>query len=274
MKVDIIIGGFQKCGTTALHSFLSKHPKVIGSNPKEVDYFNFDVKFNKGVDYYHSHFDHKPKFSKLRGYKYMEASPSYFTELNKGKTPERIYEYNKKVKLICLVRNPVDRAFSAWNMYKKRYETGEGNWWDKWMIKRNGKIPDNIIRRSKEEFDNFDLFISNEINAINERKKIECKVLDLGFYSKGILAYRKYFTENLLILKNETLNLNTSEELMKIANFLALEDFDWNVFQNEKIFEGNYSGSPDVSTINLLDDFYLESNKKLFELTGVNYLSK
>jgi len=39
MKVNILIAGFQKCGTSALHSFLSEHPNIIGSNPKELDYF-------------------------------------------------------------------------------------------------------------------------------------------------------------------------------------------------------------------------------------------
>jgi len=271
MKVDIIIGGFQKCGTTALHSFLSKHPKVIGSNPKEVDFFNSELNFNKGINFYHSFFDHKPKLSKLRGYKFLDASPSYFSILKSGKTPERIYEYNKNIKLICLVRNPIDRAFSAWNMYKKRFEAGEGDWWIKWITKRNGKIPDDIIRRTKDEYESFDLYVQNEIKAINEGREISCKILKAGFYSEGIWIYKKYFGENLIVVKNESLYSNTSFELIKIADFLELQKFDWQILQNEKVFEGNYSNKPDTSTINLLDNYYSDSNNKLNELTGIKY---
>lgn len=272
MKVNIIIGGFQKCGTTALHSFLSNHPKVIGSKPKELNFFDSELNFKRGEDYYHSFFDRKPKLYKIRGFKFLESSPSYISFRNSEKISERIYKYNNKMKIICLVRDPINRAFSAWNMFKNRYESGNSEWWINWVLERNGKIPDQLIRRTNDEYESFELFIQNEIRAINEDRNIECPILNRGIYFHGISVYRKMFGENMIVLKNENLNEDTPKVLITISNFIGLEEFNWNKFQNQKVYEGSYSEKPDTSTVNFLTDYYREPNKMLYDLTGINYL--
>src|SRR5690606_21123817 len=51
----------------------------------------------------------------LQKYLYFEATPEY---LYRSKAADRIFQFNPKMKLIVLVREPVSRAYSAWNMYK------------------------------------------------------------------------------------------------------------------------------------------------------------
>lgn len=274
MKVDIIIAGAEKCGTTALHYFLSKHPKVIGSNPKELHFFNVDPSYNKGFEHYHSFFNRKPKFGKLRGYHYMEASPSYIADTNIAlleSTAGRIHKYNPYAKIIILVRDPAKRAFSAWKMYKERFEKGDTDWAIKAWIEKGNKLPENFNRRTEEEFSDFELYVKNEIEAKKSGRSIELNVLRNGHYEVGIGIFKKQFGENLFVLKNEDLNRNTGEVLEKLAADLSLSKFDWKSFAGVKIFTGKYSDKPTDAAVALLKDYYREADQQLKLLTGISY---
>lgn len=270
MKVDFIIAGYQKCGTTALHSFLARHPKVVGSNPKEIDFFNYPENYKRGAAYYHSFFEKKGIIYPWLGYKYLESTPSYLNSKNVELTVNRILDYNPAIKIIGMVRNPVDRAYSAWQMYRARYIKGEREWWMNWVEKRWGTKPD-AIRRSKEEYEDFHLFVQNELKAIENNALIECGVLEIGLYNRGIAYFKRRFKDNFLVVENELLNKDTPEELQKIANFLGLGKFDWGQFAGEKIFKGSYEQKIEERTRKLLYHFYLESNTDLYELTSIKY---
>lgn len=270
MKVNIIIAGFQKCGTTALHSFLSNHPKIRPSNPKELDFFNYEENFKRGIDFYHSNFN-KRMFGTLRSDFYLEASPSYANDQDIYKTINRIKNYNNDIKIIIVVRNPVNRAYSAWNMYKERYIEGNTNWWFEWVEKRTGQ-PSNAIRRTEDEYKEFKLFIENEIKMTTLSKKIECSVLKNGNYYEGIINFKKAFGNNLLVVENENLNDNTGDQLKKIGDFLNLPPYDWMQFESKKVFLGKYFDEVDSESEKILKNYYYHSNKKLFDLTGINYL--
>jgi Sulfotransferase domain len=271
MKVDIIICGTQKCGTTALHYFLSQHPKIIGSNPKELDFFNYTILFSKGYTEYHKHFE-KSLFSKLRGIRYMEASPSYISDMNPATTAQRIYEYNPKTKLICVVRNPIDRAFSAWNMYKKRFEKEEKDWWFNWVDQRNpGFNKKNIVRRNKKDYESFDYFIEHELEVSKSNRVIECGVLKIGNYSNGIESFMKVFNKSLMVVKNEDMNDNLTDVLKKISDYLHLGNYDWSRMKGLRIFVGNYKGKVSKRTMQVLYEYYADSNGRLYDLTGIRY---
>src|SRR5687768_12473294 len=72
---DFIIVGAQKAGTTSLHYYLKQHPKLVGSSPKEVRFFNADYNYQKGKNWYSKAFrDAKNPFKKGL---YFEATPMY-----------------------------------------------------------------------------------------------------------------------------------------------------------------------------------------------------
>lgn len=270
MKVDFLVAGFQKCGTSALHSFLTSHPKVIGSKPKELDFFNYNENYRRGVKYYHSFFD-KKMFSKVRNIYYLESSPSYINDKDISKTAQRIKQYNPKIKIIVLVRNPIDRAFSAWNMYKKRYEKGDYNWWFDWVKTRDGVYPE-AIRRTMEEYKDFGIFVQKELEAIKFNNNIECPVIKQGLYYNGISAFKNVFRENLMVIKNEELNSCTGDTLEQLSKFLKLESYDWGGFDGEKVFKGDYDSNLSEDIKKQLENFYFESNSNLNALTGIKYL--
>ena len=99
-----LVIGAQKAGTTALYAYLRQHPAITGPSWKEVSFF--DRHYARGVAWYRGNF---PNSLRARGDLVGEASPSY---LFHPLAPERVAGLVPEAKLIALVRNPVDRAYS------------------------------------------------------------------------------------------------------------------------------------------------------------------
>src|SRR6266513_3551151 len=113
-RLDFVLAGAQKSGTTALHYFLSRHPDINMGDQQEIHFFDNDALFASEPDYeqLHKHYRLLP-VSMIAG----DFTPSYiYTE----PAAERIWKYNPKIKLLILLRNPVDRAFAHWNMQRFR----------------------------------------------------------------------------------------------------------------------------------------------------------
>jgi len=171
---SFLIIGAQKCGTTALHSYLSLHPQIAGSNPKELHFFNSDYNYSKGVAYYESLLSNlNEKLIKF------EASPSYLVN---PFAAARIYNYNPAVRLIVLLRNPIERAFSAWNMYKKRYQVNR-NWFrDDWLA--HVEPNKNYVRRSDSSLFDFNDYLTEELvfSRFSGDVLLEAPVIVHGYY--------------------------------------------------------------------------------------------
>jgi hypothetical protein len=113
-KVGFLVAGVQKAGTTALDVYLREHPELCLPDRKELHFFDTNRNFAAdAVDYgpYHAAFNPGPQH-RLLG----EVTPAY---LYWPKAVERVARYNPAMKIIVLLRNPVTRAFSHWNMSRK-----------------------------------------------------------------------------------------------------------------------------------------------------------
>lgn len=113
MKLDFIVPGAQKSGTTALHYFLRKHPQIALPDRQETHFFDDEEIFSREpVDYelLHRHFP-RQRGSTIAG----EITPSY---LYWQPAMQRIRDYNPQIKLVILLRNPIQRAFAHWNMQR------------------------------------------------------------------------------------------------------------------------------------------------------------
>jgi hypothetical protein len=114
-KVSFLIAGAQKGGTTALYRHFRGHPQVCMASRKEVHFFDEDRFFIEGApDYSSYHAFFKPSSSDLL---LGEATPIY---MYWEAAPGRIREYNRGMKFIISLRNPILRAFSNWNMERSR----------------------------------------------------------------------------------------------------------------------------------------------------------
>jgi hypothetical protein len=101
---DFLVIGAQKAGTTALYAYLRWHPGITGPSWKEVSFF--DRHWWRGESWYRGHFPLRSG-GKLVG----EASPSY---LFHPLAPERARAMVPDARLVAVLRNPVDRAYSQY----------------------------------------------------------------------------------------------------------------------------------------------------------------
>jgi hypothetical protein len=195
-KVDFLICGTQKGGTTALNAYLKKHPEICLAKRKEVHFFDNEQFFRKKTpEYalYHSFFTPQATH-KVIG----EATPIYMYWHN---APRRIWEYNPHMKLIVILRNPIKRAYSHWNMERSR-NADNLSFWDA---------------------------IQNEQERCRESLPYQHRIysyIDRGFYLEQIRRLWLYFPKNrVLILKNEDLRNHPFETLQTIYNYLEIEPF-------------------------------------------------
>jgi hypothetical protein len=111
MKVGFLICGTHKGGTTALDASLRKHPGIQMARHKEVHFFDNDRRFRDGLQDYESY---HAFFVPVRENAVLgEATPNYMYHAD---APRRIKDYNQAMKIILLLRNPITRAYSHWNM--------------------------------------------------------------------------------------------------------------------------------------------------------------
>jgi hypothetical protein len=112
---DFLIIGAMRAGTTSLYSYICQHPQVAPSLRKEIHFF--DRNFHKGHNWYRAHFPCCRSSNILTG----EATPYY---LFHPVAPLRINDTLPGIKLIAILRNPVDRAYSHyWQKIRRGRET-------------------------------------------------------------------------------------------------------------------------------------------------------
>ncbi|MDX8338069.1 sulfotransferase domain-containing protein [Draconibacterium sp. IB214405] len=118
MKVDFIIIGAMKAGTTSLYEVLKAHPDISFSKIKEAHFFSTTKNWEKDLPKYHK------LFKEEEGKLYGEASPSYSAMPEFQNSAKIIHAYNPEMKIIYMVRNPIDRSISH---YMHIFERGYTN---------------------------------------------------------------------------------------------------------------------------------------------------
>jgi hypothetical protein len=191
MRVNFVIGGTQKGGTSALDSFLRQHPEIcMPETKKELHFFDREEE-DRDYKKYHADFRPKPQHRVIG-----EASPIY---MYWETAPNRIWSYNPQMKWILALRNPVERAFSAWNMETKR---GTENL-------------------------SFKEAIEKEAERCREALPLQHRVysyVDRGFYARQVRRLFKIFgTDKCLILLNEELRNDHKNTLRRVLDFLGVD---------------------------------------------------
>ncbi len=192
-RLDFVLAGAQKSGTTALHYCLSKHPNITMGDQQEIHFFDDDALFVSGVDYEQLH-RHYPALapSTIAG----DCTPSYFYH---APAAERICRYNPKIKFLLLLRNPVDRAFAHWNMQRFR-----------------GREPLDFFDAVREE--------KTRIAGAPPAEARRFAYVDRGFYGKQLARLFEFFPrEQVKAVKFERFRDKQCETLTSIFSFLGLE---------------------------------------------------
>lgn len=110
---DYIIAGAGKCGTTSMQAYLAAHPLVRAPLGKEVHYF--DHNYDQGDCWYRAHF---PLARRRRPWLTGEATPYYLCHPG---VPNRVAQAVPDARIIVLLRDPVKRAYSQYQMVRDEY---------------------------------------------------------------------------------------------------------------------------------------------------------
>jgi Sulfotransferase domain len=112
-----VVVGAQRCATTWIHSCLQEHPDVFTATPKELHFF--DRHLDRGVDWYLGHFT-----PGLEHRAWGEATPDY---LSAPDAPAQLRSIAPHVRLVCCLREPVARAYSAHQLYSLQHRERGGS---------------------------------------------------------------------------------------------------------------------------------------------------
>lgn len=269
----LIIGG-QKCGTTALHHFLSSHPDITPAKIKEVHFFDQDAHFAKGTLWYHLHF---PRIDPTHRHTLkFEATPHYLSDPS---VPQRIHQYNHQLKLIVLLRNPVERAYSAWNMHAtvmrgRALETIQSLLHNKsaQMETLNADVQAGVGALLRDGVRPFGVMVREEICRLTQGdRQTYPDYVQRGLYYEQLRRYFDYFPrEQMLIVESNALKLETSDTLDTIANFLGIRPAKW-IKQQLHSKRATYARPLDEATRELLQTFFAPHNQRLYTLLGRDF---
>lgn len=109
---SIVIVGAQKAGTSALYGMLVRHPRVIAPVEKELTFFGNDNTYALGMAHYRRMLPVRPL--RGRGWTTLDATPNY---LYRPAAAERIHRHLPGAVIVAVLRDPVKRARSDWNMF-------------------------------------------------------------------------------------------------------------------------------------------------------------
>jgi hypothetical protein len=224
---DFLIIGAQRSGTSTLYQYVARHPDVRGAFRKEVHYF--DTYFDRGLDWYRANFP----FNGFTG----ESSPSYLVHPD---VPARVKAALPEVKLIAILRNPVERAYSAYN--------------------RN-------VRRQRES--------RPFAEAIAGGSTLEFAYLERGLYAEQIERWLPHFKrEQLLVIGAEKFFGDTLPVLGRVFSFLGLTAWSGDAAVKrwiaEKYSYGRYA-EMDEATRRKLTEHFRPHNERLYRIVGENF---
>jgi hypothetical protein len=252
---DFFIGGVQKGGTTSLYAALSQHPQIIRAKFKEVFYYGNNDNYSRGTAHYKQFFVtsfYKNRLENKLGKPALTLDATTNTFESK-EAPKRILKDNPEAKIIFIVRNPTDRAFSQYKMSQKKG-------WDTATFEQALELEEARIAEGAERAKDF-----NGHNYAFQR---------LGYRTRGqyVNYMRNWFNEfpkeNILVLNSESFFENPSHVYETICDFLKIDN---NVaVKFDKLNEG--SGSKmDERTRESLNNYFKPYNEELFKLLNKKF---
>lgn len=249
--------GFAKCGTTSLHEYLMQHPDISGGFIKEVHYFDHDKRYMRGTNWYRSNFPltiQRLIRTRLWHKKMVviDATPRY---INHPHAMRRIKETTPNAKFIVIVRNPIERAYSHYNM-----NTRPTSWIPEDLSFAEAiRAEHSRINGEYEKMERDEFYYSPEYFGYAYAQK--------GLYARWLKKWIAEFGDRVLVLDNKLLMTDTQTTLDTATDFLGLQRHKFKDTQRRNV--GNYKGNKiDDDTRSHLAKYYREANAELYALLG------
>jgi hypothetical protein len=232
---NFLIIGAAKSGTTSLFAYLGQHPEIF-TNAKEPSFFALNgqrVHFDgpgDNVGFIRRSVTERSAYEALfdgvtNEKAYGEASVLYLYD---AKTPARIKETIPDARLIAILRNPVERAYSSYL-----------------HLRRDGREP----------LANFAEALAAEPERIAANWEHQWHYTRLGFYHTQLVGYFALFPANqIAVYTYDELKANPAALMQKVFRFLEVDE----TFVPDFSVKHNMSGTPKVQAVNR---FLIRPNK-------------
>lgn len=244
-RPDIFIVGTMKGGTTILHEFLTLHPEVYAGSEKEIHYFSLHE--DEGLDWYHNHFKHLPLDKR-----YIDASPTYFDMAASPSIPKKIHAYNPNARVIMLARDPIDRAISHFNHFRKVNNFEQ------------------VMKITPDEF--FSRSIEDSIGGTTAMDLFFSQSLNFSCYFRKAINYKNIFGDNFLAVDNAALAENPQETMDKVFRHLRLDPIRSKKFHQWKYSHGSGARSSlSQPTLDRLEAILKENYRLFCDVTGIQF---
>ena len=248
---DFLVIGAKRCGTTSLFYHLPEHPCISKSPHDNMGFFNDN--FHLGINWYKSFFPtiftrNKIK-SKFGNCLTFDVTTTYMEEES---TANNVYQTKPNMKIIVILRNPVDRAYSQYHLNLR--EKAEKRSFEDAM-------EENMNELNKESYERYEIKPKFSVEENNYLKK--------GLYAQQLRHWLNIFPmESMLILSTEEFESNQQVIYNKIFEFLNISQFE--VKNTEKMEKGSYPQMKS-ETRSLLLDYFRSHNNELFKLINKKF---
>lgn len=205
-KPNLFLVGASKSGTTAIWSYLSKHPEVyVPDGIKETCFFS---DFGKQIcpmtkkEYLARYSNAEQKHKYL-----LDASNAYLQDPLSAK---KIYKFNKDAKIIIILRNPADRAYSLYNF---------------------------MTMKGLEYIDSFEKALENEDTRMKKKipnwfephSKWNYRYFNSGLYFDKVKLFVDLFKKNVLVLKYEDFQQDNQKTMDVVSKFLNIKNLQFTI---------------------------------------------
>lgn len=248
--VDFLVMGTQKGGTTSLHSILRQHPDLLLPTVKELHFFDRSKYFLPSPTYRHYHaYFHKEYIAAKNNLKHKgmpfidflkgEVTPSY---MYWKPALDRIYAYNPNIKMIFILRHPIERAASHYAM----------------------EVARNL------ELGSFSEAIRAEVTRLTKRPNRQHRIFSYVARSKYGAQIERILTKfsrgNMLLVKTEDFKTRFSYEVTRIQEFLGVRPLP---LENRFLHTGT-GHIPNFEDKAYLLNIFRPDIEKLERLTGLD----
>jgi hypothetical protein len=251
---DFVIIGGQRCGTTSLYNYLVEHPNVLPAFRKETHFFTNH--FGKGVTWYRAHFPsglYRSYAQRRYGQDFVsgEATPYYIFHPH---APRRMFETIPGVRLIVLLRNPIDRAYSHYH-----HEARAGL--------ESLSFEDAIERELEELPRETEKMVRDEHYRSFDHQNYS--YLARGIYVEQLESWGKFFDrQQMLIIQSEGFDQDPPAALRQVTEFLDLPA--WELEEYTKYHQAHYAPM-DPAIRKRLVELYQDHNHRLYEFLGRDF---
>ncbi len=246
---DFIILGAQKAGTTTIYDNLVKHPDVRPCDIKEVHFF--DRNWDKGANWYRAHFPFTGEISAQptqRNWITGEGSPYY---LFHPLVPARVHQLCPESRLIVVLRDPVERAYSHYQ-HEKRKDREPLSFEDA-LAAEEGRLAGEVAK----------IFADPDYGSFAHQ---HFSYKARGYYADQLEAWHKLFPrDQILILESRELNRDFPGTFSRLYDFLGLQQIE--LPQPKRSNVGSYEKMGDATRAALVEHFR-PHNERLFTLLG------